>query len=515
MTSMSAAAPSSPVVPVRVPTGRSAGVPRKPDPSVTEASLRRWLAALGQPAQLPDPDLVQLLETHGRMPAARSAIAMGEAARDLIVQAVDRLRPDPGAPRVQQLPYTVLNMCFVEGVKWVTAADRLGISPRQLTRERTRALLLLRDELNAMSATTTDAGAPATVRMERIPAIAGYRARPQVTRALSELLAAHHLVHVHGPRGIGKTSLVADFAAEKARRAPVLWIRFRAGVNTSLGAVLFELAEFLGARGRPTLASKLAGADLDPDLGIATRLAIKDLAGTPQLFIFDDFHLAGADPAVAGFLAEAVSRLPELRVITAGRHTGGTPGVGVEMALPALTRLETQDLLANLDVQLGAVMAGSIHAWTAGIPHLVRLAASWLKSATHEEVSAGLTALGHQDDVRDFLLATISEVLDSADRKILDAASVFRDRFTDEVLAHVAELTVGAIEDASRRLVRRHLASRGRQGDVAFFHGSVREYFYARLSAADRVRLHKRAAQWYAANGSLAEQRYHLGLAKG
>jgi ATP/maltotriose-dependent transcriptional regulator MalT len=482
---------------------------------VSEAAVRRWLSSLGQPAPLPDPELIALLTAHGRLPAPPAALAVGEALRDLIVQAIDRLRPAAGVPRAQQLPHIVLTMCFVEGVKWVSAADRLGISPRQLTRERTRALLLLRDELNAMTAAASaSAGAGVAVRMEQIPAIAGYRPRPQVTRALGELLATQHLVHVHGPRGIGKTSLVAEFAAEKARRAPVLWIRFRAGVNTSLGAVLFELAEYLSSRGRPTLATKLAEADLDPDVGIASRLAIKDLAASPQLLVFDDYHLADADPAVAGFLAEAVSRLPELRVITVGRHASGTTGVGSGMALPALTRIEAQDLLANLDVQLGPVMAGSIHAWTAGIPQLIRLAASWLKSATPEEVSAGLTALGHQDEVRDFLLAAISEVLDSADRAILDAASVFRDRFTDEALAYVAELTVGAIEDASRRLVRRHLASRGRQGDVAFFHGSVREYFYARLEPDERRRLHTRAADWYGQHGSATEQRYHRGLAK-
>lgn len=475
---------------------------------VSEGGVRRWLSALGEPAQLPDPELTALLTLHKRLPTSNSAIAVGEAARDLLVQAVDRLRPPPGATRPQQLPYLVLNTCFVEGVKWATAADRLGISARQLTRERSRAIRLLRDELLAISG----GDGPASFRMERIPAIAGFRPRPTVTRALSERLAGQHLVHVHGPRGIGKTSVVAELAAERMRRGPVLWMRFRGGVNASLGSVLFELGDYLAAHGRRDLASKMTDATAAPDLGIASRLALRDLAGAQQLLVFDDYHLAEADPAISGFLEEAIARLQELRVITVGRHAGGGPRVGAALAVPPLTRIETQELLAQFDVQIGPVMGGSIHEWTEGLPQLVKLAASWLKTASPQEVAAGVGGLGHQAEVRDFLLDAISEVLDAADRAILDAASTFRDRFTDEALAHVADQTMGAVEDASRRLVRRHLASRGRLGDVAFFHASVREHFYARLTPQRRRELHERAALWYESDGALSEARYHRGL---
>jgi ATP/maltotriose-dependent transcriptional regulator MalT len=159
-------------------------------------------------------------------------------------------------------------------------------------------------------------------------------------------------------------------------------------------------------------------------------------------------------------------------------------------------------------------MADSVHAWTEGLPHLVTLAASWLKSAGPDEVGEGIEALSQQQEVQDFLLAAISDLLDSADRAILDAASVFRDRFTDESLAFVADQTVGTVQDTSRRLVRRHLASRSRTGDVAFFHASVREYFYARLTPERRRAIHLRAAEWYAAEGNRGEAAYHARLAR-
>lgn len=492
---------TSPAALARRPPEWSSDVGERGD-GPSEAAVRRWLQALGRPATLPDPDLTDLLERHGRLPSPPTAVAAGDAVRDLLVQAIERLQPPAGAPRAQALPYQVLTMCFVDGVKWAAAADRLGISPRHLTRERSRAIQLLREELVAMAA------APGPrYREERIPAIDGFMPRPGVTRAIAELLARDHLVHVHGPRGIGKTSTVAELATELTRRAPVLWLRFRAGVNTSLAAVAFELAEHLRAHGRPALAEALDGPH--PDLGFASRVAIRDLAGGPRIVVLDDYHLTEDDPAVAGFVEEAAARLPDLRVITVGRHAAAAPRVGSAFAIPPMTRIETQELLAKHDVAIGAVMAGSIHAWTEGLPHLVKLAAAWLRTASEDEVNAGVGALRRSAEVHDFLLDSISELLDAADRAVLDAASVFRDRFTDESLAHVSEQTVGAIEDTSRRLVRRHLASRGRTGDVAFFHASVREHFYARLVPERRAALHRRAADWYAEHGNPREAAYH------
>ncbi len=472
---------------------------------LSEDSVRRWLSLLRQPDRLTDPDLHDLLRARGRLPAAASPISVGHAARDLIVQTIDALRPSEDGPRHQHIPYLVLKTCFVEGAKAVSAAERLGMSPRQLTRERARAIRLLHAELAAAAATT----APSAYRPEPIPAIASFLPRPAVTRALSELLATHRLVHVHGPKGIGKTSVVAESASAVARSTPVFWYRFRAGLNTSFAALAFDLGEYLRSLGRPELAEYMVDSLPHPDLGIVSRLAIRALTEAPQLIVLDDDHYAEGDAAIAGFVEEAVVRLGELRVITVGRHRESIPRVGSAFAMPPMTRIETQSLLAQLGVRTSPLMADSVHAWTEGLPHLVTLAASWLKSAAPDDVAAGISVLSQQDEAQDFLLTAISELLDSADRAILDAASVFRDRFTDESLAIVSGQTVGMVQDTSRRLVRRHLASRSREGDVAFFHGSVREYFYSRLEPPHRTAMHERAAGWYAGQGNSPEAAYH------
>jgi ATP/maltotriose-dependent transcriptional regulator MalT len=478
--------------------------------SPTEDDVRRWLTDLRRPDRLGGPEVVELLRARGRRPTAGSPLGVGAAAREMLLEAIDRLKPEGRVSREQELPYLVLRTCFVDGAKHVAAAERLGMSPRQLTRERARAIRLLHAELAAAG----DAPSYSTYRPEPIPAIASFLPRPAATRALSDLLAENQLVHVHGPKGIGKTSLVAELASSVSRKTPVFWYRFRAGVNTTLAAVALDLGEYLAAGGRPALADYLTEALPQPDIGIVSRLAIRCLTGSPQLVVFDDDHLAEDDPAVAGFIEEAVVRLPTLRVVTVGRHREIDTAVGTSYALPAMTRLEAQALLAQLGVRTNPLMGESIHSWTEGLPNLVTLAASWLKSAAPEDVASGVQALTEQEGVQEFLLAAISEVLDSADRAILDAASVFRDRFTDESLAFVSQQTVGTVQDASRRLVRRHLATRSRNGDVAFFHGSVREHFYARLTPESRRAIHERAAEWYRGVANRGEAAHHARAAK-
>lgn len=103
----------------------------------------------------------------------------------------------------------------------------------------------------------------------------------------------------------------------------------------------------------------------------------------------------------------------------------------------------------------------------------------------------------------------ITELIGPEDQNILNAASVFRDRFTDDALASVARRTRGEIQDASMRLVRTYLATRSRRGDVAFFHRSVRDYVYARIEPRHRSELHRRAALWYERNDDVDEAEHH------
>jgi len=470
----------------------------------TEADVRRWLSLLERPDRLVDSDLVTLFRARSLLPAELTGLDAARAAARTLVELIERIRPADGAARRQYLPYRVLHLCFVQGMKNVQVAQQLGMSVRQLSRERGAGVRLLQVELEKAAAPVAETR---QYRFMPIPAILDYQPRLHVSTGLGRALAEHKLVHVHGPRGIGKTSLVAEFAIEHERVTPVLWYRVRRGVNDTLPSLLFEIAEHLMTRGPTVVAAAIEAGSVDP--GVLTRMVIRELAALNLLLVLDDYHIAEGDLAIAGFIDDAANRLDGLRVITISRHSDPPSGSRASIDVPAMTRIETQKLLAQYGVRTTPAMADRIRKWTSGIPQLISFAASWLHIASDEDVARGLEAFAEYDAVQTFLLDSISELVAAAERSVLDAASVFRQQYNDEALAQVAGLTIGAVRDTNRRLIRSHLATRSRSGSVAFFHTSVREYFYSRLEPERRAELHSRAAAWYEGHAQPAEARYH------
>jgi hypothetical protein len=118
-----------------------------PTTEVTTAQLRRWLELLNQPHRLDGPPIEGLLKAHGRLPPSGSPIDIARAMAELLRNKIDKLDPGPHAARPERIPYLVLESCFLRGRKLFQAANELGLSERQMSRERARAIALLRGEL--------------------------------------------------------------------------------------------------------------------------------------------------------------------------------------------------------------------------------------------------------------------------------------------------------------------------------------------------------------------------------
>jgi ATP/maltotriose-dependent transcriptional regulator MalT len=480
---------------------------------VSDIDVRQWLTLLRRPDRLGQAGLVDLLRAHDRLPDSVSGAAAGQAAAEFLVGAIDRLRPADGASREERLPHLVLTTCFVEGAKLFQAANKLGMSERQLSRERRWAIELLRAEVEAALGEPAEETA---YQPEPIPTIGDYLRRPQVMQELQEALAASRLVVVAGPPGIGKTSLVAELAASvSGSSARVFWYRFRPGVNDSIQALLYEIGALLASERRTQLADYIERTLPAPDIALATRMAITGLGGADRLLVFDDYHVVEEADAVRGLLDDAVTRLPQLRAVVVSRHQDAGPLPGRGFGVPVFSRHETAALLAQQRVEAAPELVDALHSWTTGVPHLVHLAAAWLKNAPPDEVASGMPAFTSRAQVQSFLLGTITELLDDDDRAILEAASIFRGKFSDDGVAAVARRSRGAVLDASLRLVRAHAATRSRDGDTAFFHASVRDYVYDRLSPEQLATLHPRAAEWFDAIGQPEDAAYHREQARG
>lgn len=124
---------------------------------ITDQQVRWWLTNLQKGRSLFDPDLVACARAHGHNVAGRTRAEVATAAEQFLRSRIETLRAPKGASMHDQMPHAVLTLCFLEGWKAAHAAKRLGLSERQMSRERSRAIAMLRDGLTSFPG---DAPAP-------------------------------------------------------------------------------------------------------------------------------------------------------------------------------------------------------------------------------------------------------------------------------------------------------------------------------------------------------------------
>lgn len=350
-----------------------------PAPSVDQ--LRTFLSHLKAPHRLDTPQIRALLAAHRRLPPTLSPAAVGAAAAELFAAKIAALDPGPEAPASQRLPHEVLHTCFVRGRKNFQAAAELGLSERQLTRERERAVRLLAGELAAPPF--------AGLEPEPIPTVEGHIRRPDLLRCLTEAASGNRLVSVTGEPGAGKTSLVAALAHAQGSEN-VWWHTIRRGLNDSLEALLLELGHVLAREGASELRDYLERPGRD--VAAATRLALAGFAGRRRLLVFDDFANTRDPKSLGALFQEAVERLGELSVVTIGGAALGTTVVQV----PALTRAETAQLLRAWGVGPPGHVIDGLYEVSRGNIRMVAAVAAWWSG--HPE---GLPALQRHISSRD------------------------------------------------------------------------------------------------------------------
>ena len=324
---------------------------------VDEDTVRRWLANLRRPERLGDRALTGLLRAHGRLPDGEG-LRVGRAGAALLREKIDALRPPDGAPPGEAVAHRVLTTCFVEGKKSFQAAALLGISERQVSRERARAIALLTAELRAVPAGAATALSDAVL----LP-------RPDLRRRLDDAVAAVRRVHVTGAAGAGKTTIVDAWT--ETRGSGVFRHALVPGLGDGLAGLLLALGEDL-APSDPSLRSYMGAALPRPDLGLAAHIAVAALHRRRRVVVVDGFD-AGPGRLVAAFL-DAIERLPSVTIVTAGRlppRRGAT-----SVLVPPFTAGEVSGLLQLRGVDASATR--HVHAWTGGNARLVDTAAAWL-----------------------------------------------------------------------------------------------------------------------------------------
>lgn len=114
---------------------------------ITDTQVRFWLEELRKGRTPYDPEFVSIMRSHGYDPGDKTRAEMARDAAEFLRHRIESLRAPRGASPNEQMPHAVLTLCWVEGWKSTHAAKRLGMSERQMSRERSRAVRLLRDAL--------------------------------------------------------------------------------------------------------------------------------------------------------------------------------------------------------------------------------------------------------------------------------------------------------------------------------------------------------------------------------
>ncbi len=329
----------------------------------TVDQLRTYLSHLHRPHRLDTPQMRALLARHGRLPTSASSATVGAAAARLLTDKIAALKAPPDAPATERLPHRVLETCFVRRRKLYQAAPELGLSERQLSRERARALELLAAEL----------AAPDTALWpEPIPSVESHIRRETLVQRLTYAASADRLVAVTGPQGVGKTSLVATLA-QSLGREHVWWLRVRRGLNDSLEALLLELGGALARDGHGELRTYLTAALPHPSMMMATRLFLDALPRRRRLVVLDDFDAAREPDVIASFLHEAVDRVTQLCVVTIGRSLHGAAVVEV----PPLSGPETAQVFRAEGLSLPSYMLDALHELGGGRVGVIAACAKW------------------------------------------------------------------------------------------------------------------------------------------
>jgi class 3 adenylate cyclase len=253
------------------------------------------------------------------------------------------------------------------------------------------------------------------------------------------------------------------------------------------------------------------------------RYLVAMAARAPTVLVFEDLHWA--DESMLRFLdllATAAREVPLLLLATArpelvdrdGSRVGAITG-SLTITLPGLRADGMATLYGHLLGRHSAISAAAAaEGPTAGrLRRLVELAGGnplYAQEYVRMLVERGVAPRAARDGADDLpmpdgvhsVIANRVDLLEPADRSVLQAAAVVGMQFWPGAVAAALGRPSGSVERSLRRLEQREFVSERLESTVAgqsefqFRHVLVRDVCYQRLPRTERVARHERTAEW-------------------
>lgn len=308
---------------------------------------------------------------------------------------------------------------------------------------------------------------------------------------LAALDGPERVLVVDGMLGIGKSTLVANFANLRAKAGRVFWHSFR-GVE-SLNWLANRMGMFFAQHGNKAL---LEAVERGADVADKRELLLRSMDDATYTIIFDDVQRV-EDEAVKSFIGDVIERIEKAKVVISGRQAPRyrpTPPRTRALHLEGLTDAGVAEFLAAKEIKIDPKLLPKIREEVGGHP----LALNLLLEAARERNVPVQDLLDRipEHNLEEYLLKEVYTTLSDDEKRALSLSSLFRTRFTMDDLG---SLTEAKLEPALLQL-RRRLLVQSFEGEFAL-HEIVRNFFYTHLQ--DKGRLHVKVAERYRAMGTV------------
>jgi len=379
-------------------------------------------------------------------------------------------------------------------------------------------------------------GDPATA-LSAAPPARPFVGRAEVMRRLEALLkdaieGRGHLCLLHGEAGIGKTRCAEELMRTATRAglnawggravegagAPVFWpwiqiLRDAVQTRPELRGAGEPLLSRLAALDRASSGADEPAAERRVLAGRfwllddVSRFLLHAAKEAPAVLLIDDLQWADSGTLdLLGFLATELASARMLVVATARETAAGELGQALHrLARHAerieLTRLSPEDIghyIAELTAQRDAPppLVLAVHRATAGNPLFVQETVRTLLAEHGKEALGSMPAaeIRPPEVARDVLQARLAP-LGAEARSLLACASVLGEEFDLSLLQTVSGLQLAEVLALIEAADRQGLIVAETPQRCCFSHGLIRQLLYDEMKTAERIALHRRAAE--------------------